>query len=150
MSEKLERLNIALDAAGVPIRGRQKVLVEKTGYSSGMVSRLMTGKDTLNERFIRTVCREFGIFDDFIQNGEGEVLRDVLYIKVNQPTDNKIYGKIFEGIARFFYALFPTLDEADLYSLYSDILRCDRLQLVKKNGETITIYQNPDSEQVNK
>ena len=149
MSEKLERLNIALDAAGVPIRGRGKALVDKTGYSSGMISRFLSGKDVLNDRFTRTVCREFGISHAFIQSGEGDILGKGVSIK-SEMYDNQIFQKIHDGIVDFLFPSIVDMSESALYRLYADFLECDSIRLVKKNGEMVTLYAAPYSDLVNK
>jgi len=147
--QKLERVNIALDTIGVPLKGRGRLVVDKTKYSQGMVSRFFNGKDVLNDRFIKTLCRAFGINEEYIQKGTGGVYSDGFSIK-SENYNNEIHQKIHDAIVESFFPTILDMTESELYHLYADFLECDRLQLVKKNGETITIYQNTDSDLVNK
>lgn len=145
---KLERLHTALDAAEVPIKGRGKALVETTGYSQGMISRFLTGKDTLNERFIKTVCRKYGLNEEYIESGEGSIFSGLSI--TSKIYDNTLIQKIHDAIINSFFPALFEKTESELHRIYADILECDRLQLVKKNGESITIYEAAENSLVNK
>lgn len=70
----LQRLHFALTARGLKKHGRGIEIAEKTGYSNGQVSGLLSGKSQLSSRFIRTVCREFLINETYILEGNGDIL----------------------------------------------------------------------------
>jgi hypothetical protein len=146
---KLERLNIALDTVGLPIKGRGKTLVEATGYSQGMISRFLSGKDQLNDRFIKTVCRHYGINETFIVLGEGDIESGILSVKVD-GLDDKIQQKIVDSIMAFVYPFLETASEAELYRFYADILEGKCLQIVRNNGDVVTIWEKPNDSLVNK
>ncbi len=52
---------------------------------------------------------------------------------------NDIFQKIHDAMVESFFPAIVDMTESELYRLYVSFLECDRLQLVKKNGETITI-----------
>ena len=69
------KLDSCLDVAGVPTgRGRVKAVTEGTGYSQGMVSKLLSGKSPITPRFITVVCTSFGINPEWIYKGTEPVL----------------------------------------------------------------------------
>ena len=55
----LDELHAFLNSVGVPKRGRNKAVADKTGYSQGMVAKLLTGHSTLTERFLIAIRRAF-------------------------------------------------------------------------------------------
>jgi len=66
----LDRLIQGLDIAGVKAgRGRVKEVAEKTGYSEGMVSRILNGKNDPAEKFIIAVCAAFNINKYWVSTG---------------------------------------------------------------------------------
>lgn len=66
----LDRLIQGLDIAGVKAgRGRVKEVAEKTGYSEGMVSRILNGKNDPAEKFIIAVCAAFNINKQWVETG---------------------------------------------------------------------------------
>lgn len=67
--DKLERLIAGLDAAGVKKYGRNKRVAEATGYSPGMVAKIMSGHVALTDRFIQAVCSSFYIKKEWIYDG---------------------------------------------------------------------------------
>lgn len=69
MTTPLERIHQALDIKGVPERGRVKLVCEKTGYSQGMVSKLLSGKSVLLDRFINVLCSSLLINKDWVVSG---------------------------------------------------------------------------------
>ena len=142
--QRLERLHIVLDDLGVPIKGRGKALVDKTGYSQGMISRFLSGKDRLNDRFIKTLCRVYGISEDYIKADIGVMYSDTASIHIASLSDNKLQQKIIDVVVSFFLNTFESKSEPELHRFYADILECNKLQLVKKNGESITIYETPE------
>jgi transcriptional regulator with XRE-family HTH domain len=73
MNELLNRIHEGLDAANIPKRGRVKAVAEKTGYSEGMVSRILSGKIEPAEKFIMAL-ENFLIRKEWIKSGENPIL----------------------------------------------------------------------------
>lgn len=69
---KLVRLLTGLELAGVPKRGMNRIVSEKTGYSLSMVARVLTQNVPLTSRFISSVCSAFSISTVFVESGFGE------------------------------------------------------------------------------
>lgn len=70
--EKLKRLIEGLDAAEVPSgRGRVKAVAKMTGYSEGMVSRILAGKVEPADKFITAICYGTDLNRFWIENGKG-------------------------------------------------------------------------------
>jgi len=63
----LERLINALDQADVKKWGRNKEIAEKTGYSQSQVSVILSGKEPLNDRFLKLVSGIYGISEDWVK-----------------------------------------------------------------------------------
>ena len=70
----LDGLHVFLNSVGVPKRGRNKTVADKTGYSQGMVAKLLTGHSTLTERFQKAVMSAFSPLPEIKQH-EGFSLR---------------------------------------------------------------------------
>lgn len=47
---------------------------ERVGMSNGAISLLENGRRTMTPQFIKLVCREFGINENWLLSGEGEML----------------------------------------------------------------------------
>lgn len=62
----IERLLAGLDLRQVPIKGRVKAIADKTGYSSGMVSKVLSGKVSNIERFVKVVCNKYDIDERYV------------------------------------------------------------------------------------
>jgi len=73
-ANSLNRLLTALDTRNVPIKGRVKAIADKTGYSSGMVSKVLSGKVDSIDRFVKVVCSEFGICKEWVEEGKEPTL----------------------------------------------------------------------------
>ena len=76
MNVLLARLQKALDLCGVPNRGRVKAVYEKTGYSQGMVSKILSDKAEMGERFIKLACSAFGINEEWVLEGKEPVVAE--------------------------------------------------------------------------
>jgi hypothetical protein len=70
----LARLIFALDSLNLPKYGRTALIANKTGYSANQAGLLLTGKKPLNTRFIKSICSNYNIEEDWVMKGEGEVL----------------------------------------------------------------------------
>jgi transcriptional regulator with XRE-family HTH domain len=68
----LDRLISALLSLGLKKHGMGKKICEATGYSSGQVSNLLSEKDPLNDRFLKSVCQGFGINERWLRTGVGD------------------------------------------------------------------------------
>ena len=72
---QLERLSTGLDLRKVPIKGRVKAIADKTGYSAGMVSKVLSGKVDNIERFVKVVCNEYMLDENYVWGlGDGNPL----------------------------------------------------------------------------
>ena len=68
----LNRLINALAIVWPKDRGRNTEICRRTGYSPGQVSGVLNKKVALDSKFIKSVCREFSINEDWVVTGEGE------------------------------------------------------------------------------
>ena len=66
MQNNVELLIEALNCANVPTKGRGRIIAGKTGYSTGMISKVLSGKVEAGERFLTVVSNAFGINIDFV------------------------------------------------------------------------------------
>ncbi len=74
-SDSLKRLRDGLDTANVPKRGRNPLVAEQTGYSLGMVARILSGHAEMTPRFVQAVCSGFRINKEWVETGTGEILK---------------------------------------------------------------------------
>lgn len=80
MQEKnsiLERLHFGLDKREIPKRGRNPIVAEKTGYSPGMVAKLLSGHAVIGDRFIQAISSAFDINKEWLVYGckpQGSIL----------------------------------------------------------------------------
>lgn len=49
---------------------------KKIGLKKTAISRIENGKATITEQTIISVCREFGVDESWLRNGEGEMFKD--------------------------------------------------------------------------
>ncbi|MEI6207341.1 MAG: S24 family peptidase [Desulfuromonadales bacterium] len=68
-----ERLLKGIEAAGYKKHGRVSKLAALTGYSIGQVSDMLSGKVSLNDKFMRLVCNELGFNSTWLETGTGEM-----------------------------------------------------------------------------
>lgn len=73
-SDSLKRLRDGLDTANIPKRGRNPLVAKQTGYSLGMVARILSGHAELTARFVQAVCSGFGISREWVETGNGVIL----------------------------------------------------------------------------
>jgi transcriptional regulator with XRE-family HTH domain len=95
----VSRIVSGLDAANVPAeRGRVKDVADKTGYSSGMVSRILAGKVDPAAKFIRAVCSAFNISFNWVIDGVEPVLNPPTSLRQLTAEDLKIQdGDAFDS-----------------------------------------------------
>jgi transcriptional regulator with XRE-family HTH domain len=95
----LSRIDSGLDASNVKIgRGRVKEIAEKTGYSTGMVSRILSGKVEPAAKFTKAVCSAFNISLSWIIDGVEPVLNPPTSLRQLTPEDMKLQdGDIFDS-----------------------------------------------------
>ena len=73
-SDVLKRMHEALDAVGLPKRGRNGIVAQKTGYSLGMVGKILSGHTEITDRFIRAFCWAFRLREEWVSHGTGDQL----------------------------------------------------------------------------
>lgn len=78
---------------------------DKIGISSAGVSKLETGANKASEQTIRSICREFGVRREWLENGEGEMYApvtddDAIGIIGQRMLDDPEYtGRLFRAVA---------------------------------------------------
>ena len=70
----LDRLRKALENKGIVGRGAAAKIAKDTGYSAATVSVAFNDPEKLTERFLRAVCNAYGINEEWVRTGEGEML----------------------------------------------------------------------------
>lgn len=85
-----ERLILALEGLGVKKWGRVKKVAEKTGYSEGQVSAILSGREAVNGRFKKAVCGAYLISEEWLETGEGEML---LPSTVSEPISQTVLAE---------------------------------------------------------
>ena len=106
--KQLMRLIEALIHVWPNKRGRNAEICKRTGYSPGHVSGVMNGKVALDDKFIKSVCREFSINEDWVVNNEGHNM-----LVSDQGKKQEIEGKTED---------YPTEDKAILEMLKANPL----------------------------
>lgn len=91
---ELERIFCALEALGIKKWGRNTKVAAKTGYSEPQISAVFSGKESLTDRFLKSICANYSISEDWIKTGAGEMLLPV----VTDPAPVYSVTKIIEGI----------------------------------------------------
>lgn len=66
---RLARVHQLLDFASVPKRGRNVKVAEKTGYTTSMVARILSGNAPMTERFLLSVCSAYSFSRNYIETG---------------------------------------------------------------------------------
>lgn len=64
-----DRLLEGVELAGYKKHGRVSKLASLTGYSVGQVSDMLSGKVSLNDKFVRLVCNGVGLNIDWVTTG---------------------------------------------------------------------------------
>lgn len=70
MNERLKQLRLKLDLS-------QKDFGSKLLISKDHVSSLETGRRKLTDRIIRDICSKYNVNENWLVNGEGEMLKDI-------------------------------------------------------------------------
>lgn len=110
----LNRLLQAIEARGFKKHGRVTQIRKLTGYAHGQVSDILSGKKTLTNRFLISVCGATGISYEWVKSGEGE-----MFVKPAEPEtrrDSADYGsavKVKEAALEYFKScgLLPSVGE---------------------------------------
>ena len=69
----LDRLISALEIKGLTGVGGQASIAAATGYSAATVSTVFNKKSKLTNKFLRSVCSAYGINEEWVRTGEGEM-----------------------------------------------------------------------------
>lgn len=147
----LDRIHTGLDAAKVPIKGRVAAVTKATDYSSGMVSRILAGKDAASERFVKTLNRVYGINERYVFDGEqfwnNSPQNDVLEIRSHHEDAAKTTSEddeIIQAVLNFLVPRLVKMDRAQKLRLLADVISGETLAI--KNGDKITVIANPSED----
>lgn len=91
---ELERIFSALEEIGVKKWGRNTKVAAKTGYSEPQVSAIFSGKESLTDRFLKSICANYSISEDWVRRGYGKMLLP----SSADPAPVYSVTKIIEGI----------------------------------------------------
>lgn len=85
----LTRLLEALEIKGFMQRGGKKKIAEMTRYSQGSVSDFLSGKEPLADKFLKIICDELSISEQWLKTGEGDMFQapDIESLKMGNPTE---------------------------------------------------------------
>ncbi|ABK99015.1 helix-turn-helix domain-containing protein [Pelobacter propionicus] len=97
-NEFVSRIKAAFNAMGVAKRGVVKEVAVKTGYSEGMVSRILAGKNEPSEKFLLSVAAAYGIRPDWVLKGEEPILSPGKGFTI-ASIDRQIFMEVARSIA---------------------------------------------------
>lgn len=98
MNDKIQRLLKALDSIpDTKGRGRVKEIADKTGYSEGMVSRILAGKVDASEKFMVAICKTYFINRNWLETGEGSIFLPRMYIGNVDPDQLRRITSVISG-----------------------------------------------------
>ena len=69
----VERLLQAIENKGIKKHGRVSRVSEATKYSKAMVSMVFAGEEEMTDKFLRSVCSAYGINEEWVKTGEGDM-----------------------------------------------------------------------------
>lgn len=73
---KHDELKLLLDKMELPRRGRIKLVADKTAYSAGMVSKMLSGHADISDRFLSSLSNAFSDQDIAADVPQNITLRD--------------------------------------------------------------------------
>lgn len=70
MKERLKELRIALGIS-------QAELGERIGVSRAAISRLESGSNNFTNQMVTSICREFGVNEEWLRTGSGDMFEEI-------------------------------------------------------------------------
>lgn len=83
---------------------------EKIGIKKSALSLIENGKNTLTEQNIKSICREFGVREDWLRTGEGEPFGSQTRNQEIQAFANDVMSEEDESFRKRFVAALAKLD----------------------------------------
>jgi transcriptional regulator with XRE-family HTH domain len=93
----LERLLQVLESKGLPEHGRGKLISSATGIDASSVSRVLNGKQKISRAFLKSVCTTYGINEEWVKTGGGEMFAQMLHTDL-MSSATTISGAQFEPV----------------------------------------------------
>ena len=112
---------------------------ERVGVTKAAISKLENGTRNVTEQVRRAVCREFGVREEWLQNGEGEMYQnplsqqlETIYQKYELEPEDRI-------VIEAFLQLRPEIRKGilDGILLVSDMLRAQSEEKLKQEADEI-------------
>jgi hypothetical protein len=124
----LDRLLKALDNKGIPKHGRVTKIHLQTGFSKGKISDTLAGKGKLDDVFLKAVCRENNIHEEWVRTGEGDML---LTPDAGQISDN-LQDYLKQKVSpekRWLLELIDVMDENESFELLQEARKIHQKKL---------------------
>lgn len=94
----LSRLIEALKTKGLNGRGANAKIAKDTGYSAATVSVTFSDESKLTDKFLRAICTTYGINEEWVKTGKGEVFQQTktypMNFAINKEKFLEVLGKI--------------------------------------------------------
>lgn len=95
----------------------QDEFAEKMGISKNYVSLIENGRKTPGDRLVLDICREFGVNEDWLRNGNGEMKQSLTKNQEIGAFANEVMNLPDEAFKKRFVDALKKLDEKDWENL---------------------------------
>lgn len=104
---------------------------EKLGVKKNAISAIENGRNTLTDQMLKSICREFGVREEWIRTGEGEPFGAKTRNQSIQAFANDVMSEEDESLRKRFIDALSRLDESEW-----EVLEKIALDIVGKKSNT--------------
>lgn len=90
---------------------------EKVGVTKQTVSRIENGVNSLTEQMLLSICREFGVNEEWLRTGEGEMFVEIDKDLALMDWAGSVLGSSDSSFKKRFVKMLSELDEQDWETL---------------------------------
>ncbi len=95
----------------------QKDFGIKIGLKPNSVSDIESGKNNPTNQTIKAICREFNVYEDWLQNGQGDMRKKLTRNQEIQKFSNDVMAESDDSFKKRFFTALSKLNESDWATL---------------------------------
>lgn len=96
---------------------------ERIGMKKNSVSQIETGKNSLSEQALKSICREFNVSEEWLRTGEGEMLKPTSRSEAIAQFAGELMKEEDSSFKKQFIEVLAELDESEWETLKNIALK---------------------------
>ncbi|MDD7543010.1 MAG: helix-turn-helix transcriptional regulator [Peptoniphilaceae bacterium] len=114
MNERVKEIRQALELSGAKFG-------EALGVSRMAISLIETGKNNLTEAMLLAICREYGVNENWLRTGEGEMFRSTDELSLDEMADAAHADPLEIQIVKAYFSIDPEIRKQALAQFQSTL-----------------------------